>query len=111
MNHATEQWNTFINIIFLIVISLLYIMRSRHLSDSIHQESFSMMYNPINQVVVASILFAIMKDMKIIGDKPNGLIIDGKFCYDRSTCYDYVRHVWSLLLIRYDGAFLKIIIE
>jgi len=52
-------------------------MRSRHLSDNIHQESFSMMYNPINQVVVASTLFAIMKDMKIIGDKTNGLIIDG----------------------------------
>jgi hypothetical protein len=72
-----SQWNTFINIIFLIVISLLYIMRSRHLSDNIHQESFSMMYNPINQLVVASILFAIMKDMKIIGDKTAGLIIDG----------------------------------
>jgi len=52
-------------------------MRSRHLSDNIHQESFSMMYKHINQVVVASILFAIMKDMKIIGDKTNGLIIDG----------------------------------
>jgi hypothetical protein len=52
-------------------------MRSRHLSDNIHQESFSMIYNPINQLVVASILFAIMKDMKIIGDKTAGLIIDG----------------------------------
>ena len=52
-------------------------MRSRQLSDNIHQEIFSMMYNPINQVVVAYILFAIMKDMKIIGDKTNGLIIDG----------------------------------
>ena len=52
-------------------------MHSRHLSDNTHQESFSMMFNPINQVVVACILFAIMKDMKIIGDKTNGLIIDG----------------------------------
>jgi hypothetical protein len=52
-------------------------MRSRHLSDNIHQERFSMMYNPMNQVVVASILFAIMKDMKTIGDKTDGLIIDG----------------------------------
>jgi hypothetical protein len=57
--------------------SLLYIMHSRHLSDNTHQESFSMMYNTYQSSCCSLQSLSNYEGYENIGNKTNGLVIDG----------------------------------